>query len=126
MYQQQVFHELKSGNYPGVTADDEHIIIDVYEQLERAASLATLYYEIAADLADGYISVAAHRLNQIMKILTVVMSIFVPLSFLAGSYGMNFENMPELHWRSGYFILLGVMATIVVLLLSVFRRKHWL
>ncbi len=61
-----------------------------------------------------------------MKVLTVVMSIFVPLSFLAGIYGMNFDNMPELHSPSGYFILLGVMLTIVVALLLVFRRKRWL
>jgi magnesium transporter len=61
-----------------------------------------------------------------MKVLTVVMSIFVPLSFLAGIYGMNFENMPELHSNSGYFILLGLMFTIVVVLLTLFYRKKWL
>ncbi len=77
-------------------------------------------------LSDGYISVASHRLNQIMKVLTVVMAIFVLLSFLAGIYGMNFENMPELHSQSGYFILLGFMLAIVVVLLTIFYRKKWL
>ena len=126
LYHQQIFEELKSGVFPALATGQEHEIIDVYEQQERAGSLAALYYQLATDLADGYISVASHRLNQIMKILTVVMSIFVPLSFLAGIYGMNFENMPELHSRSGYFILLGVMTTIVVVLLTLFRRKRWL
>lgn len=126
LYHQQVFGVLKSGVYPAIEAEREHEIIDVYEQQERASSLAVLYYEMASDLADGYISVASHRLNQIMKILTVVMAIFVPLSFLAGIYGMNFENMPELHSRSGYFVLLGIMFTIVVVLLTVFRKKKWL
>jgi magnesium transporter len=126
LYHQQIFSELKSGTFPAIEAARDHEIVDVYEQQERAGSLASLYYEMAADLADGYISVASHRLNQIMKVLTVVMAIFVPLSFLAGIYGMNFEYMPELHSRSGYFILLGLMAAIVVVLLTIFYRKKWL
>ena len=100
--------------------------MDVFEQQERASSLASLYYELASDLADGYISITSHRLNQIMKILTVVMAIFVPLSFLAGIYGMNFENMPELQSESGYYILLGLMSSIVAILLLLFRKKKWL
>jgi magnesium transporter len=126
LYHQQIFHELRAAQFPAIGTEREHEIVDVYEQQERAGSLAGLYYELASDLADGYISVTSHHLNQIMKVLTVVMSIFVPLSFLAGIYGMNFENMPELHSRSGYFILLGIMATIVAVLLTVFRRKRWL
>ncbi len=126
LYHQQIFQELKSGEFPGVGIERVHEINDVYEQLERASSLAGLYYELATDLADGYISIASHRLNQIMKILTVVMAIFVPLSFLAGIYGMNFENMPELHSKSGYFILLGIMFLIAGLLLTIFRKKRWL
>ena len=126
LYHQQVFAALKSGTYPAIADQHDHQIVDVYEQQERASSLASLYYEMASDLADGYISVASHRLNQIMKVLTVVMAIFVPLSFLAGIYGMNFENMPELHSQSGYFILLGLMLTIAVGLLTLFYRKKWL
>lgn len=126
LYHQQIFSELKSGTFPAIEAERDHEIVDVYEQQERASSLASLYYEMAADLADGYISVASHRLNQIMKVLTVVMAIFVPLSFLAGIYGMNFEYMPELHSRSGYFILLGLMFTIAGGLLTIFYRKKWL
>lgn len=126
-YHEQVFNELKQKSFPGVE-DNEcmHEIIDVWEQHERALSLSQLYYETASDLIDGYISVASHRLNQIMKFLTVVMAIFVPLSFLAGIYGMNFENMPELHAKSGYFILLGIMATLAGVLLIIFRRIKWL
>ena len=61
-----------------------------------------------------------------MKILTIITAIFVPLSFLAGIYGMNFENMPELHSKSGYFITLGIMGFIATALLLLFRRKRWL
>ena len=89
-------------------------------------SLTGLYYELASDLMDGYITLASHRLNHIVKILTIVMAIFVPLSFMAGVYGMNFEYMPELKLRYSYFVLLGVMAAVAAGLLTVFRRQGWL
>lgn len=68
----------------------------------------------------------SHRLNEVMKTLTILSVIFIPLTFLAGIYGMNFDNIPELHAENGYFILLGVMAVIVVATLIYFKRKKWL
>ena len=126
LYHQQIFQELKSGSFPAFRDTNQHVIIDVFEQLERASSLAGLYHELTTDLIDGYISVASHNLNQIMKILTVVMSIFIPLTFIAGIYGMNFQNMPELQSKSGYFIALSVMLSIAVILVLLFRRIRWL
>ncbi len=125
-YHQQVFLELMNNPPPQVRPERVHEIKDVYEHQERASSLATLYYEVSSDLIEGYLSLASHRLNNIMKILTIVTAIFVPLGFLAGIYGMNFENMPELKSRSGYFVLLGVMGFIATILLIVFRRQRWL
>lgn len=126
-YHEQVFNDLKGKSFSGFNDTEiKHQVIDVWEQQERIQSLSQLYYETASDLIDGYISVASHRLNQIMKVLTIVMAVFVPLSFLAGIYGMNFENMPELHSKSGYFILLAVMGSIATILLYVFRRMKWL
>ena len=125
-YHEQLFRLLKDRDFSGFTEKTRHEIIDVWEQQERTQSLSQLYYETASDLIDGYISVASHRLNKIMKVLTIVMAVFVPLSFLAGIYGMNFENMPELHSKSGYFILLSIMAAIATLLLIIFRRIKWL
>jgi magnesium transporter len=125
-YHQQVFSELRNGASRLFGAEVVHELNDVYEHQERAVSLSGLYYELAVDLVESYLSLASHHLNRIMKVLTIVTAIFVPLSFLAGLYGMNFENIPELHARSGYFILLGVMAGIVVLLLALFRKMRWL
>jgi len=125
-YHQQVFSALRNGDYPLFGAEIVHELNDVYEHQERAVSLSGLYYELAVDLVESYLSLASHHLNQIMKVLTIVTAIFVPLGFLAGLYGMNFENIPELHARYGYFILLGVMAGIAVALLTLFRKKHWL
>jgi magnesium transporter len=125
-YHQQVFDILRTHTFAGFGEHVGHELNDVYEQQERAGSLTDLYYELASDLIDNYISIASHHLNQIMKVLTIITAIFVPLGFLAGIYGMNFEYMPELHTPSGYFILLGVMFSIAVTLLLLFRKKRWL
>ena len=126
LYQAQIFSKLAEEQPPGIRPERLHEINDVYENQDRAYSLSNLYYELSSDLIDGYISLASHRLNNIIKILTIITAIFVPLSFLAGVYGMNFQNMPELHSRFGYFILLGVMASIVSVLLLAFRKWRWI
>ncbi|GAA4864172.1 magnesium transporter CorA family protein [Luteimonas vadosa] len=101
-------------------------LTDLFEHAERLHSLASLLYETTSDLMDGYLSVSAHRLNNVMRVLTVVTVLFVPLTFVAGIYGMNFEYMPELKYRWGYFVVLGVMAVMVAGLLALFRRRGWL
>ncbi len=100
-------------------------LTDLHEHAERLHSLSSLLYEITSDLIDGYLSVSSHRLNKVMRVLTVVTVLFVPLTFIAGIYGMNFENMPELRSHWGYFIVLGVMVSIATGLLLLFRRKGW-
>lgn len=99
---------------------------DIHSVMERFHSLAELYQNVITDLIEGYISQNAHHLNQIMKVLTIVTVIFVPLSLLVGIYGMNFENIPELKSPYGYFVLLGVMLSIATGLLYLFRRMRWL
>ncbi len=99
---------------------------DIYSLVERFNSMSEMYQNVITDLIDAYISLNGHRLNQIMKVLTVVTVIFVPLTLLVGIYGMNFEYMPELKSHYGYYILLSVMSTIAILLLYVFRRVKWL
>lgn len=126
LYHEKMLRDLRGAKFKGFQKERKHELTDVYEQQERASSLTLLYYELATDLIDGYLSLSSHRLNQIMKVLTIVTVVFVPLGFLAGIYGMNFQNIPELGSRNGYFILLGIMATIATTLLLAFRRKGWL
>ena len=126
LYHVQIFLELDKDPPPQFGAHRAHEIRDVYEHQERANSLASLYYEVSSDIIDGHISLASHRLNNIIKVLTIVTAVFVPLSFLAGIYGMNFDNMPELKSHYGYFLLLGIMASIATILILTFRRKRWL
>lgn len=72
-----------------------------------------------------FFSVQGHRMNQVMKTLTVVATIFIPLTFIAGVYGMNFSNMPELNWKWGYFVVWGIMLIASILMLYYFRKKKW-
>lgn len=104
----------------------QHMIRDVYDKYERLLNLTSLYYDLCGDLSEAYISLSTHRLNHTMQVLTVITAIFIPLSFVAGVYGMNFEGMPELNWRYGYFYVLSLMAVIAVSLLLLFKHKKWL
>ena len=78
------------------------------------------------NLLDLYHSSLGMKMNQIMKVLTIITTIFVPLTFIVGVYGMNFDNMPELRTQNGYFFVLGGMLVIVLGMLNYFRRKRWL
>lgn len=94
--------------------DIEHALQDLFERCERLHGLCTMYYEICGDLINGYLSITSHSLNNTVRVLTVITSIFAPLTFIVGIYGMNFHNMPELEWRYGYFYTLGLMLVIAV------------
>jgi len=84
------------------------------------------YRDMLSGMLDIYLSSISNRMNEIMKVLTIIATVFMPLTFLAGVYGMNFKYMPELEWRWGYFALWGVMIAIAIVMLMYFRRKKWL
>ncbi len=85
-----------------------------------------MHYDICSDLINGYLSITSHQLNETMRVLTVITAIFIPLGFLAGLYGMNFEYIPELKINHGYFYLLGFMGIIATALILLFKKKKWL
>jgi len=99
---------------------------DAHDRWERLLSLVTMFYELCGDLIDGYISLSSHQLNRKIQVLTVVSAIFVPLTFIAGIYGMNFEYMPELAVPWAYPALMGAMVVGVTAGLWLLRRKQWL
>ena len=105
--------------------DIEHALQDLFERCERLHGLCTMYYEICGDLINGYLSISSHQLNNTMRVLTVITAIFVPLTFIAGIYGMNFDNMPELHTPHGYFYTLGGML-IIAAGFGIVAFKKWL
>jgi len=81
--------------------------------------------EMTSDIRDNYISLNSFKMNNIMKILTIYSVVFMPLTLIAGIYGMNFTNMPELEWHTGYYIVLIIMAVIAIIMLIVFKKKRW-
>jgi magnesium transporter len=104
-----------------------HIYLrDVYDHALRISESIESYRDILSGLMDIYVSSVSNKMNEIMKILTVFASIFIPLTFIAGIYGMNFEYMPELRWKWAYPVLWIAFITIPVVLLVYFRKKKWL
>jgi magnesium transporter len=99
---------------------------DAYDHTVQIIDVVETQRELAAGLMDMYLSILSHRMNEVMKVLTIIATIFIPLTFVAGVYGMNFEVMPELGWRWGYPASLAVMALTAGALLVYFRRKGWI
>ncbi len=117
-----------------ITKDDHPLIYkrtityyrDIYDHLIQVSENIDIYREMIWSLMDMYMTTISNKMNEVMKVLTIMSSIFIPLSFLAGLYGMNFEYIPELKYRYGYFILIGVMLILFIGLIFYFRRKKWL
>lgn len=112
--------------------DDRLYLRDAYDHVARVLDMLDNARAIAADLTDIYMAVTSNRMGEVTKVLTIIATIFMPLSFIAGLYGMNFDpesspfNMPELDWYFGYPFALGLMAGTATLLLLFFRRRGWL
>ncbi len=92
----------------------------------QATEVLESYREMLSDHLNIYNSSVSNKLNEIMKVLTIFAAIFIPLTFIAGIYGTNFEYMPELHWRYSYFVFWGVMIVVAGLMLRFFKRKGWM
>lgn len=99
---------------------------DIYDHIMRVTDMAESYRDLLSGALDAYMSVVGNRMNEIMKVLTVFSAVMLPLTFIAGVYGMNFDYIPELHKQYGYFIAWGVMITIAVIMLSIFWRAGWI
>jgi magnesium transporter len=106
-------------------ADRKAYFSDIYDHLLKLSDMVTANREVTADIRDSYLSLNSHLTNNVMKFLTIMTSIFAPLTFIAGVYGMNFEYMPELAWEYGYYFSLGFMAVISLLMYLWFKRKGW-
>ncbi len=85
-----------------------------------------IYREMIWSLMDMYMTTISNKMNEVMKVLTIIATIFIPLTFIAGIYGMNFTNMPELQYKYGYYIVWIVMVVVLIGMLVYFKRKKWL
>lgn len=99
---------------------------DVHDHTVQVIETVETYRDLLSGMLDLYLSSISNRTNEIMKFLTLIGTVFMPLTFIVGLYGMNFENMPELEWQYGYFAVLGLMIMITLGMVSYFRHKRWL
>jgi magnesium transporter len=99
---------------------------DVYDHTIQVIDTVESHRDIVSSMLDIYLSSISNRMNAVMKVLTIIATIFIPLTFVAGIYGMNFKFMPELEWRWGYALALLVMTVIAVIMLAYFKKKRWL
>lgn len=99
---------------------------DIYDHTIQVSEIIETLRDILSGMLDIYLSSVSNRMNEVMKLLTIIATIFIPLTFIAGVYGMNFKYMPELEWPFGYFMVLAVMLGVLIFMLGYFRKKKWI
>lgn len=120
-----VIRHMLNEDYSPIRSDVAPYFRDVEDHVVECVDIIDHLRDILGGLAGSYDSAIANRTNEIMKVLTIVSIMFIPLTFMAGIYGMNFEYIPELRWRMGYFTLLGVMAVMLLIMIYYFKKKKW-
>jgi len=124
--QMDILHRMSRGEFSLIPDDMRPFYRDVYDHLVRVVDLAENYRDLISGSLEAYLSVVSNRLNEIMKVLTIFSAIMLPLTFIAGVYGMNFENMPEIHSRYGYYAVWVIMIVVAIGMLLFFRRRGWI
>jgi magnesium transporter len=126
IHQREVLLRLARGEFAAIPKEQLPFFRDVYDHASRLADLADEARDLLGGVLEAHLSMVSNRLNEVTKVLTMTATVFLPISFIAGVYGMNFEYMPELHWRWGYPAVLAAMALTAGGLLLWFRRRGWM
>ena len=124
--QMDIFYRMSRGEFELIPHEMRPFYRDVYDHLVRVVDLSESYRDLISGSLEAYLSVVSNRLNEIMKVLTIFSAIMLPLTFIAGVYRINFDNMPELHSRYGYFAVLVIMILVAVGMLLFFVRRGWI
>lgn len=122
----EVVSALERGESMLIDDPTRRYLKDVHDHTIQVIETIEIFRDMLSGMLDIYLSSISNRLNEVMKVLTLIATIFMPLTFIAGIYGMNFEFMPELKWRWGYPLILAVMIGVGIIMLTYFRRKKWL
>jgi len=122
----EVINNLEHSESPLIKETTAIYLRDVYDHTIQVIDTLETLRDMVSGMLDIYLSGISYRMNEIMKVLTLIATIFIPLTFVAGVYGMNFRYMPELGWEYGYFTVWVVMIGMVVLMLFYFRKKQWI
>lgn len=121
----ELINRLIESTNPLISKDTKNFLRDALDHSTEINESLQIYREMSVSLMEMYMSNMSNKMNEVMKVLTIMASIFIPLTFIAGIYGMNFDHMPELDFKYGYFITLGIMALLFVLMLFYFKKKGW-
>jgi magnesium transporter len=124
--QLEVLYRMSHGQFELISGPVLPFFRDIFDHLVRVTDLAESYRDLISGSLEAYLSVVSNRLNEIMKVLTIFSAVMLPLTFIAGVYGMNFDNMPELHSRYGYYTVWILMIIVAVGMLYYFYRKGWI
>ncbi len=124
--QREVMAKLLSHNREWGDPELTPYFSDCYDHSVHVYGMIETYREMLNGLLDVYLSSSSHQINEVMRLLAIISTIFIPLTFIVGVYGMNFQYIPELAWKFGYFGVWGLMITLVVTLIIIFRRAKWL
>ena len=122
----EVISGLERGESPLINESTGIYLRDVYDHTIQVIDTTETYRDMISGMIDIYLSSISNRVNEVMKVLTIIATIFIPLTFIVGLYGMNFKYMPELEWRWGYPAVLLIMLAIGIIMGIFFRRKKWL
>ncbi len=117
---------MSRGEFPLIDQQMLPFYRDVHDHIVRVTDLAESYRDLISGSLEAYLSVVSNRMNEIMKVLTIFSAIMLPLTFIAGVYGMNFEYMPELHSRYGYYTVWVIMITVAIGMLGFFWKRGWI
>lgn len=126
VYQREMLNRLSRGEFDLITANEMIYYRNVYDHLVRMTDLADSYRDMVSSLLDVYLSVTSNRLNQVMKVLTIISTIFLPLSVITGFFGMNFKYLPISEWEHGVLLTGAMMILVAGGMLWVFKRNHWI
>jgi magnesium transporter len=123
--ERDVLSQLAKRDYEYISEHAEAYFRDVYDHIIRINDQIENYREVISSILEVHLSVTSNKLNEIMKVLTVIATLMMPITAIAGIYGMNFKYMPELGWKYGYFAILAVMLVITIWLVIYMKRKKW-
>ena len=122
----EVVNALGRGDTPLIREPTGIFLKDVYDHTIQVIDAVETYRDVLSSMLDLYLSTVSNRMNEVMKVLTIIATIFIPLTFVAGIYGMNFQYMPELGWRWSYPAIWLVIVALALTLVFFFKRKKWL
>jgi magnesium transporter len=120
-----MINSLERSESPLISKSSVLYFRDIYDHTIHIIDTLETFRDMLSGMLDIYLSSISNRMNEVMKVLTVIATIFMPLTFIAGIYGMNFKYMPELEWRWGYAMVWAILFTIAGGMLFYFRRKKW-